>query len=250
MSRVWDALAIQSLRSGEPELAYSYYMESLYQRSIQVGLRNVNSRGVNFLKVDLWNEGIAFKTNILRMYETDKNYHLYGIDISRVVCLRAKSKMRNVQIVQATIENLPFKACFFDMILDLSTSDHVSEDRAMNALQEYERTLAKDGIMVLAFSCMGVGTAVKRVFRKKRDHPRQSYFFSQWFVGNAKRVFNVLDEYRAGTLLDFAAVFDRLPRHLRDSLLNSFLALELSKISRAMLGILGGFHIIIGAKRD
>jgi SAM-dependent methyltransferase len=251
MSRVWDAFAVQSLRSGgRGSEAYSYYMTSLYERSIEIGLRDVKPQDINLLKVDLWNEGIAYKTNILRKYETNENYCLYGIDISRVVCLRAKSKVSRVQVVQATIENLPFRAGSFDMILDLSTSDHVSEDRALNALQEYGRTLVKDGVMVLVFSCMGIGTAMRRVSHKKRDDPRQPYFFSQRFVRNAKRLFNVLDERRVGTLLDFAAVFDRLPTHLRDSLLNSLLALELSKTSKVMLRVLGGLHIIIGARRD
>jgi hypothetical protein len=133
------------------------------------------------------------------------------------------------------------------MILDLSTSDHISEDKAISVLQEYKRALKKDGIVVLVFTKKGIAAVISHALHKTKEDPVQPHFFSSRFVRNVKRNFKILEEHRVGTMLSFGALLDKLPVQVRNSVLDSFLALEFSKTS-AMLKIPGGFHIIIGAK--
>lgn len=252
MSKAWDEAAIQALKSRKHETeCYSYYMRNLYRKSTEIGLKHVKSEEINLLKVDLWNEGIASQRNVLGRYQNNKNFCLYGIDISKIVCSNAKSKTNNVQIVHATIEKLPFKTNFFDIILDPSTLDHVSETKAINVLQEYKRVLKKNGILVLVFRYKSLAiTLVRALNRKKAQNSMLRYFFSMKFVEKAKKRFEILEVYSAGTYLSIGGLLDRLPMRVRNSILDSFLTLKYwkSKTSKLMLKVFGGFYVIIGAK--
>lgn len=96
----------------KPPLWFSYYIGNSYLKATKIGLKYVNQNKINLLKIDLWNEGIECQRDILSHFQNDENFNLYGIDISPVVLSRAKSRLKNVNLVQGDIRNLPFKSDF------------------------------------------------------------------------------------------------------------------------------------------
>jgi SAM-dependent methyltransferase len=104
--------------------------------------------GNKLLKTDLFNEGIATTRDIL----SNTTKEVFGIDVSKTVCLKAHSNNRHISVVQASIQKLPFKAEVFDCILDLSTIDHVSQKGAVEALREYYNVLSKKGVLSVYYA--------------------------------------------------------------------------------------------------
>jgi len=248
---VWDEEAVRDLesdlrdlKSGKPKTEWLRYVGKSFSKATEIGLNYVQSENVNVLKTDLWNEVVEHRGDSISKYQNKENFRLHGIDISKVVCFQARSKVKNVRIIQAIIENLPFKGNFFDLILDLSTLDHISETKALGVLQEYRRVLNKNGILVLVFS-------IAARFRHIRAGPSSNvplhYVFSHEFVGKVQNSFNVLEEYNSGTLF-FDEALKKLPMQVRDFMLNALLTLEYSRFSKSILKNLGAFYVIIAEK--
>jgi SAM-dependent methyltransferase len=110
---------------------------------------------IKFLKVDLWNEGVDFQRNILKHYDKEEN-DLYGIDIAFRTCTLAKKHEKNIKISNGTINQFAFKDASFDILLDMSTSDHVPPEDIQKVLDEYCRVLKKDGVLILIFDWWGI----------------------------------------------------------------------------------------------
>jgi len=253
MSRYWDERALKALKSGEPALHWKRYVRSAFSLATEIGLSHVQSKKVNLLKTDLWNDGVEGKYQsrpTVGKYQNRGNFRLYGIDISRVVCLQAKSKLKKVHIIQGTIENLPFKEGFFHIILDLSTSDHIPENKAINVLEEYRRVLKDKGILVLIFLCQNLRSKFARAIKygKTRSSSIQdSYLFSERIVESVEKNFDVLEHYFVGTFVS-GRVLSKMP--FRRFIVNSMLTLEYSKLSKFVLKNLGDFQVIIATKLE
>lgn len=253
-SEVWDVEAIKSLKSESRARSrwYYHYMRNLYSKSMEIGLNHVKSSMVNLLKTDLWNEGIEREKDVLGRCQNNQNLHIYGIDISKVVCFHAKPNVKKIHIVQATIENLPFTENFFNMILDLSTSDHIPENKAIDVLKEYKRVLKKGGVIVIIFRHNSFvnrwynSFAIKHA--KTRPQDNTQFYFSEKLIENAEKSFDFFEEYTIGILLIFGRLLSKLPVRLRNFVLNLTSTLEYSKLSKYILKNLGAFYVIIGAK--
>jgi SAM-dependent methyltransferase len=128
-----------------------------------------------FLKVDLWNEGVDFQRNILKHYDNDQN-ELFGIDIAFRTCALAKKHEKNINVSNGSITDIAFKSGSFDILLDMSTSDHVPPEDMQNVLNEYSRVLKKDGVLILIFDWWGLVWYVYMYYLEEiRGHG--DYFF-------------------------------------------------------------------------
>jgi SAM-dependent methyltransferase len=101
------------------------------------------------LKTDLWNESVSPEREMLAYF---KEAGQFGSDISNVVCKAAYARNKKVFVSQGDVRNLPYKDGSFDVILDISTIDHVSETDAIKVIEEYSRILSKDGILFLLYA--------------------------------------------------------------------------------------------------
>lgn len=252
-TEVWDREAIKTLKSKSAGW-FSYYIGSSYRIATRIGLKLLGLKNkINLLKVDLWNEGIESQRDILGQYQNHDKINLYGVDISDVVCSYAKLRLKSVNIIQGDIRNLPFKNSSFDILLDLSTLDHVPETQAISTLREYERVLKKGAILVLIYWYCSFFVKVFKVKHiiKAREKTTQYYFSITLIKNNIKGRINIIDEYYTGILLcvpTLCFILDRLPVSIRNSILSFILKLEFSKPSKYVFRTLGGLHVIIGKK--
>jgi len=98
------------------------------------------------LKTDLWNESVSIEREMLAYF---KEARQFGTDISNIVCKGAYARNKTLFVSQGDVRNLPFKDGSFDVILDISTIDHVSEADAVKVINEYSRLLSKNGVLFL-----------------------------------------------------------------------------------------------------
>lgn len=254
----WDMAAAKSLASKHAPSWFSYYIGKSYLRATMLGLRNIQSKTISLLKTDLWNEGIEYERDILGEYENFKNLDIYGIDISRLTCLQAKSRLKKTHVSRGHICTLPFKSNFFSIILDLSTLDHVDEKQALIVLREYSRVLRKNGILVLVF--WHKSFCVRNIL-KWEENATQHYFLLDIIRENLRKDFNVTAEYGIGTILCYlwstlfplsflsSHCLTSLPTSIRNRFLDLVLDVEYSEISKKTLKDLSCLYAIIAKKR-
>jgi len=250
----WDNDAKRALRSKPPQW-YTYYVGKIYRKATEMGLKytggNVNK--TNLLKTDLWNEGIETGRSILDQYQADSKCNLYGVDISYITCSSAKGKLKTIHVVQGDVRALPFSDSSFDIVLDLSTLDHIPEYQAPSAIQEYKRILKKQGILVLVY---WYDSALLRLLFKLRginyrEHWGIQYYFPISLIKDeVKKDFDILEEFCVGSLLNIrkripALILRRLPK----SIYNLILDIEYSKISKWLLKGFAGLHAVIAKRK-
>lgn len=108
-----------------------------------------NFEKATVLKTDLWNESVSIEREVLGYFKSSCQV---GTDISGVVCKCAYDRNRALFVSQSDVRNLPFKDGCFDVILDISTIDHVCEDDAIKVLAEYSRLLSVGGVLFLMYA--------------------------------------------------------------------------------------------------
>jgi SAM-dependent methyltransferase len=106
------------------------------------------SRGC-VLKTDLWNESVSTEREVLSYF--NGSYQV-GQDISSTVCKGAYARNKALLVSQGDVRNLPYKDGSFEVILDVSTIDHVSQSDAVKVIGEYSRLLADNGMLFLLYA--------------------------------------------------------------------------------------------------
>lgn len=116
-------------------------IHQVYQQTVKALVEKYNPLRV--LKTDCWNE-------------SDGDFPVASEITGRyVVCLelqpsriaKAQSKFPWLRFTKGDIRSIPFDDNEFDMVIDLSTIDHVEEYK--KALNEYARVLIDDGVLYL-----------------------------------------------------------------------------------------------------
>jgi len=159
----WDGTADRTLESLK-KIARNRKQKGARYTQIQCinawkkGLRYIDNNTINVLKTDLWTEGVDRRREILNHLLSEikgRRVNAYGMDISRDVCLQAKNNGTEGNIVQGDIRSLPFRENFFDLILDLSTLDHLPLHQVPCVIRGYKRCLKREGVLVLMFAPSG-----------------------------------------------------------------------------------------------
>lgn len=83
--------------------------------------------------------------------------------------------LANISYLKGDIRNLRFYSQSYDMVIDLSTLDHVSQEDLDVALYGYNLCLKKDGILLLVVWCSKSG-------EQEEDNRSNQYLFSKLFL--------------------------------------------------------------------
>ena len=119
------------------------------------------------LKLDLWNEGGRKGVFDIALFKT---FNVIGMDIAEVACAKAKTENPWLRLMNATVELLPLRDKSVDVILDMSTSDHVPLESFRRVVRDYARVLRPRGELLMIFNNRLPGT------------PRLTGFSDYWFT--------------------------------------------------------------------
>ena len=153
----WDRIAkyfhtlSTNYQSGTKSIKNIVFSE-VYGELIKKILNDYLSAEPKVLKTDLWNEGIETDRNLAKyVHKTSQKAELVGQDISRIICEYAKQKQENkIEIVRSTLLASPFHEKF-DLILDVSTVDHIPEKLRRKWILNESNLLKKNGILLISF---------------------------------------------------------------------------------------------------
>ena len=145
------------MKRGVPER----YTQRSCVSAAMLGLGHITPRPqhIKILKTDLWTEGVVRSREVLdatiaRIRARRIKVSGYGIDIAPLTCEMASECMRS-NVAVADIRKLPFKDSSFDMVLDISTIDHVPLDDALGVIGQYRRVLRTGGVLIAMFAHEG-----------------------------------------------------------------------------------------------
>ena len=216
------------------------YIKSFYRQFVAMALGRLKlSRDLRVLKVDLWNEGVETSRDILSHLA---DFDTVGFDLSKTICHLAKDRLYNTGIAQATCQNMPFAREKFDLILDLSTIDHIPFSKTEEIFKEYYRVLKPKGLLAIAF--WQSNTATKYFLH---IDPEQLYFDSKKVANSLQTIgFKIVDSHNIGALLTLIDcnfwlgqfIFWRLKAAFEDKLFTSTASVE-----PYIFNWLGGLHV-------
>ncbi|MFI5165906.1 MAG: class I SAM-dependent methyltransferase [Thermoanaerobaculales bacterium] len=237
---------------------YAEYVGCAYRGAVEIGMARVARRVPVVLKTDLWNECIGGARDVLGHLQARGEGRFFGVDLSRVVCVRGRANVPRAQVVQADISALPFRAESFDAVLDLSTLDHLSDADAAKAIGEYRRVLRGSGVLLLMFwqrsRLIRLRLFLKRLLGR-REKPGQRYLNRDEVLATVGARLAILDEFVTGSLLI-------LPHSLTGLLLAGFpfralqrflrwqVHLERSRRARPLLQHVAGLYGIVAIRRE
>lgn len=177
------ALWNQAARNAQKEHVRGAFLTKLFlipinkgikQRRLALATENNKEKTLKILKVDAWNEGIDLERNILTHLR--EGNQLYGMDVAYETCFMAKKNTTDIHVSNGSIEVIPFKSNSFDVLLDLSTSDHLPREKIRGVFGEYQRVLQKKGVVILVFDWWGILWKMYMFYLEKiRGH--DDYFF-------------------------------------------------------------------------
>jgi SAM-dependent methyltransferase len=254
-NKFWELRAIKAVSRIERETEYNWQPESGYLKAIgKLLLHNKQTeRELRTLKTDLWNEGIDIRRDILTLFDSNRRFSLYATDISEVTCRRAKKRLKNTAVVNADIRRFPFRNESIDIILDLSTIDHVTPDEISKVISEYHRALRDQSLLLLFFWHEGMFLKLLRKLKPPSDCEVAPYRYylriDEMRTLLRSHGFDLLNEY---CTLGFGK--ESLTRAGKTSMRFSKLVyavvlyLEYSVLSRIMLRPFGGLYAVIGRK--
>ncbi len=181
-SEVWEREYKQQLlvtRGEQPQASVARFFKTLRKEKITL-------EGVYVLDL-----GCGIGRNAL--YCAQQGAIVVGIEISKEALKIAKERMREakvkVEYVHGDIGSvLPFGDNFFDVILDVTSSNSLSESERAIYLQETTRVLQPDGRMFVRALCKDGDVNAKRLLK---DHPgkeKDTYIMPE--LGLVERVFS------------------------------------------------------------
>ncbi|MCW4003205.1 MAG: class I SAM-dependent methyltransferase [Candidatus Bathyarchaeota archaeon] len=216
------------------------YIRMFYFQLVNRALGQLGAdKNLRILKVDLWNEGVETSRDILGSLPSVEGV---GFDFSNRICRLAKNRLRNVGITQAVCQNLPFDSGKFDLVLDLSTIDHIPFSGVSKIFAEYYRVLKPKGLLATAF---WRSTFITKYFLCPHE---DQFYFDEKKVACVlqENGFTIVSSYDVGSLLTLMEsnfwfgqfVFWQLKRAFEDKLLTSVATFE-----QYFLNMMGGLHV-------
>lgn len=251
LSKKWD-LKAREVKKINPAGWHSYYHGKSFLIAVEKALNYLSLKNkIRLLKTDLWNEGIETSRDILGVLENNSQIELYGIDISSEVLQAAQKRLKRTQIIQGDIRCLPFPDQFFDIIIDLSTIDHLPERYVPQVLQEYYRVLKNKGVLLIIFCYNSFLVRISKMLKFKQEDGYQYYFHLKKTKSLVEKQFIIKENYVIGLLksLPWGFFLKRLPKKVSRFTCMLFNKLEYFKYSHILLKPFGELYVIICTKK-
>jgi pseudaminic acid biosynthesis-associated methylase len=115
-------------------------LDALYRRRVGIGQRDLNEEFLGALPRDT--KILEVGSNIgmqLRCLQDMGFTQLYGLELQRYAVERSKRYLQNVDILQGSAFDIPFKDGFFDLVFTSGVLIHLAPDDIHRALREIYR---------------------------------------------------------------------------------------------------------------
>ena len=147
------------------------------------------------LRTDLWLECLGIDDLVTGV----RGLELCGVDISNGICSGAKPIMP--ESAQASIVELPFKSESFDVVIDISTIDHIRHPQVLSVIGEYARVLRPKGILLLCTDSK-LSFPWEMYRRILLKYPAYSWMPKQLLAAVDANHFEILRSFFGNTFLD------------------------------------------------
>jgi len=111
--------------------------------------RKISRKDSLILKMDLWNEVVATNKDLTESLHAIKPKKVVYVEREKELCRIFSQKKRKSDIINGDISKIPLKEESTDIVIDISTSDHLPLQEFKEAIKEYWRVLKKDGNLIL-----------------------------------------------------------------------------------------------------
>jgi hypothetical protein len=231
------------------DIAFREVYRELIKRIIQSHL----SRAPLVLKTDLWNEGVERNRNLASFVRhVSPEAEVVGLDISRTVCEYAKEeKDYSIEIVRSTLLAPPFWKKF-DLIIDVSTVDHIPERLRERWISTESSFLKENGILLISFDCkLNLFCEMYHRFFTRKLYPEWTLTPASVRRQIVRNGFQVLDEHAVFLLGLFLGThrpwfpLARLFNH--EGFIEVLKSVELSPYSR-LLSFLAPQYVLVARK--
>jgi pseudaminic acid biosynthesis-associated methylase len=120
-------------------------MEKLYNRNYGLTRTELNRRFLDNLdrSMRILEVGSNVGNQLLCLQRMGFD-HLYGIELQSYAVEIAKSKSKNINIIQGEASDIPFKDSFFDMVFTSGVLIHISPQKLPDVLGEIHRCTKKN----------------------------------------------------------------------------------------------------------
>lgn len=173
------------------QIAWEYYLEKI-QKVID------KYKPQNILKTDADNEAFNHPRSGGIVLNIKGRCKFKQIEYSEKIIKKAKNKFPKLDIDKGDIRNLPYRKNQFDMVIDLSTLDHVKASDVPKVLEEYGQVIKNNGLLFLVVWC---ARKKKDVILGKKWNPKSQYIF--WYKDIKKQLLKfgrILEEHDVWTV--------------------------------------------------
>ena len=125
-----------------------FFLEIVRRMLLETSL--FSSRHPDVLKLDLWNEvgdkEKDFTNHINDIFEPNSMTY---IELDKDLCEKYRRLGTGNRVANSSISSMKLPYDKFDILLDISTSDHLEDEKFEKAIKEYHRVLKTGGILVM-----------------------------------------------------------------------------------------------------
>jgi len=167
------------------------------------------------LKTDLWNEIVDKNKDFTEdMNNTFSPESIIYVEKNEEFCKKFLCD-KNCEVVNSSISDIPLNSESIDLILDISTSDHLEEEDFKRAISEYSRILKLNKHMIVLHNSYNyIPFYFVRKYLKKFDiYPRKAESIEEILIENKfdildkKYAFFMANEFVPDSILQFVSKF-------------------------------------------
>lgn len=254
----WEELIPRFTHCKKSFIKSKLFQEVYLELVKHVCARYLKNRNFNILKTDLWNEGVECDRDMLtEVSKIHVKRKIFAVDISPKICDLAKKRLNDeIDAICASMTNPPFKSRSFDLVLDISTIDHIPTEHAFSVIEKYHSILRDGGILLVVFdSGLNFATEMYHRVYLRKIYPEWTLIPSRMRGFLQILGFKILEEYSCNFMALIGGVHNRLPilerlLKTRVELVWSFMRkIELSRWSKHLC-FLAPQYAIIARKGD
>jgi len=243
---IWYIKLNEQLSKSKKKKFYSSIAQERWKIAIDKIIEDLPNNS-NILKTDGWNEAVG--RGLIDKYRNIYNFHI--CDISKNIIRKIKKEFPNSFVMD--IKNLDFPDNYFDLILDISTSDHCSSEALPGIIASYSCLLNKNGRLLLIHNsrkCL-IWRFLDLLGKKSPAFigNAPTYYFNPNYVKGLLEKSFIINDMRCTNLFSWAKpILNTLPIN-NSKIIHFFAKIEL-EVNHKLFSLLGRQYVFFCEKKE